>query len=158
MPAVGSCGHMLERLVPKASTALVTTWGFNWVHFYLLLFVLLFPRESSRNKIKSWDLTSAEIIHCDFYCWTYVHLCISYFDKAGKGADSALPGWRGLGGCCWNFRRVSEQQFHIFVTWRSLHHVSGPCFFFYSFREGLEFHPIRCAYLQLLSTCMQMRP
>lgn len=46
----------------------------------------------------------------------------------------------------------SEQQLQIFVaceSWRTLPHVSGPCFFFYTFREGLKFHPIRCAQLQL---------
>lgn len=63
--------------------------------------------------------------------------------------DSALPGWCGLEGCCRNLFQVSRAAVSNLCHLKNTSYTSGPCFFFYSFKEVLEFHPIRYTQLQL---------
>lgn len=164
MPAVGSWGHILENWMPKRDGQGIYSMSDNLrnslgTSLPLVSCPILLTRESSANKIRSWDLATAEIIHCDFHCCSFVHLCLSSVSTTEESADSALPGRCGLGRCCWNVLRVLRAAVSNSCRPKNTPSCLRPGLFCYSFREGLEFHLIRCVQLQLFdSTYMQMRP
>lgn len=120
----------------------------NWAHPYLLLFVLLFASESSANKIrfKVWQQLKLFIV---IFIAAPMFICAFLFIKGKKKVLIQHCLGRMALKAAVEISYMLRAAVSNLCRLKNIHHVSRPCFFFYSFGERLEFHPIRCTQRQL---------